>query len=109
MEPPGSAQRSSRAKKQQVDISWPYLISQYNKIMGGVDQMDQNTGYPFGHANGGVAQMEVASFLLVGCHNVELVDRILSEKPASGQLHNDSVSHRAHSLVPFSSCCAWQP
>ena len=42
VEPVGSAQRWSSAEKRRVDVPQPYVVSQYNKYMGGVDRMDQN-------------------------------------------------------------------
>lgn len=42
VEPVGSAKRWSSAEKCRVDITQPYVVSQYNKYMGGVDRMDQN-------------------------------------------------------------------
>jgi len=42
VEPVGSAQRWSSAEKCRVDIPQPFVVSQYNKYMGGVDRMDQN-------------------------------------------------------------------
>lgn len=42
VEPVGSAQRWSSAEKRRVNIPQPFVVSQYNKYMGGVDRMDQN-------------------------------------------------------------------
>lgn len=44
VEPIGSVQRWSKTKGTMIDVPQPYLISKYNKNMGGVDRMDQNIG-----------------------------------------------------------------
>ena len=44
VEPIGAAKRWSAAQKKRVEITQPFLVSQYNAYMGGVDRMDQNIG-----------------------------------------------------------------
>jgi DNA excision repair protein ERCC-6 len=44
VEPLGTAKRWSAAQKKCVEITQPFVVSQYNANMGGVDRMDQNIG-----------------------------------------------------------------
>lgn len=44
VQPMQKAKRYSAALKSRIDIPQPYLISQYNQYMGGVDRLDANVG-----------------------------------------------------------------
>lgn len=43
VQPAGVAKRWSRAERKCVDVPQPFVVSQYNRYMGGVDRMHQNT------------------------------------------------------------------